>query len=474
MNPRTTLWMTVAVAALGAFVWFWEVGGADERAAAELTEKEVFPDLVPADLSALVLQTTDEQSVRLERAAEGWTLREPIEFPADASAADALANAVADLVTESVFDDPEPRESYGLAGDPDVRATAGEREVALILGDPVPTGGNSYVAAEGDARVFSVATHRLGAMRKSLAELRDSRVLDFDLDAVRAVEVRWQDGGVGIAKQGDIWRLHKPLDAEADESAVSGLLSDLRFLRAEGYLDAPDDAQQAAFDSPAYRVILHGEQDAILADLQIAGAGDGTNRIAKGRDGHLYEIAQSRFDDLPRTVVAFRFKELSRFEVNDAARFELTFREADEDLTIQARLTEQGAWEAQPEALAPGKASRLLSELSTLEAVGIAAESMGEEELAGMGLAPAGAVLRVYPAEEGGEPLAELSLGRIEPGRGIAAQRAGDPIVYWLDASLSEHLPVDLEAWRARFLATQEPAEDLGEAEGEVAEEGAE
>ncbi|MBW2394999.1 MAG: DUF4340 domain-containing protein [Deltaproteobacteria bacterium] len=473
MSPKSTLLMAIVVAVLGAFIWFWEVEGADERAAAEQTEKEIFADLKAEEVTSLWLKTTDDQAVRLERTAEGWALREPLEFPADGTAADALADAVADLVTDKVFDDPEPLENYGLAGEPDVRAAAGEGEVALTLGDSIPTGGNSYVKAEGDARVFTVPTYRLGAMRKSLSDLRDSRVLDFDRDAVRDVEVTWVGGGVALAKEGEVWRLRKPLDAEANESAISGLLSDLRFLRAEGYVDEPDEAQAAAFESPAYGVILRGEGDAILADLQVASAANGSNRVAKGRDGYLYEIAESRLDNLPRTVVAYRFKELSRFEVNDAARFELRFRDAGEDLTIQARQTEQGAWETEPEALAPGKASRLLSELSGLEALDIAAESMGENELAALGLSPPSATLRVFSEGEGSEPLAELHLGRIEAGRGIAAQRPEDPIVYWLDGALAEHLPVSLEAWRNRFMAKETPPEVLEEDSSEGAEEGA-
>ena len=452
--------MAIAVAVLGAFVWFWEVEGADERAAAEQAAKEVFPELAAQDLTALVLRTTDQQSVRLERDADGWRLREPIDFPADSQVADALAGAVADLVTESVFDEPESRENYGLGGEPTVRATAGEREVALTLGDPIPTGGSTYVAAEGDPRVFTVATYRLGALRKSLAQLRDSRVLDFDRNAVRDVEVSWIGGGVAVAKGEEAWRLRKPLDAEADESVISGLLSDLSFLRAEGYLDAPSDTQAAAFEPPAYRVILRGEDETILADLQVAGAGDGMKRVVKGRDGYLYEIAESRLDDLPRTVVGYRFKELSRFAVNDVSRFELVFRDGGEELIIHASQTDEGGWKAEPEPLAPGKASRLLSELSALEATDIAAESMGENELAGMGLAPPGAVLRVFPEGEGSEPLAELRLGRIEPGHGIAAQRAEDPIVYWLDGSLAEHLPVSLAAWRNRFVAKEADEDD--------------
>jgi len=75
-------------------------------------------------------------------------------------------------------------------------------------------------------------------------------------------------------------------------------------------------------------------------------------------------------------------------------------------------------------------------------------------------------------------PLSELRLGRLEPDRGIAAQRPDDPIVYWLADSLAEHLPVSLAAWRNRFVAEEAEtdedvpdAETAGDAEGGAAAE---
>ncbi len=473
MSPRTTLLLAVAVAALGAFVWFWEVEGAADRAAAEQTAKEVFPDLTPEALTALVVRSDEGDEVRLERDG-GWRLRAPVDAPADPMTADALAAAVADLATESTFDDPEPRESYGLTGEPRVRAEAGERHVALWLGDATPTGTNTYVAAEGDERVFTVATYRTNALRKSLGDLRDARILSFDREAVTDVEVTWKGGGVAVAKGEEAWRVRKPLDAAADEGTISGLLSDLSYLRAEDYVDEPAAEQRTALGSPAYQVTLRGAEDAVLAELRIAFAGgdegEGTRRLVQGREGFLYEIAEGRLDDLPRTVTAFRFKELSSFPVNDAARFELAFQGEGEELLVQAEQTAEGSWTSTPEPLAPGKASRLLSELSSLEAADIAAESMGPDELAGIGLAPPRVTVRVLP-EEGDTALAKLHLGRLEPGRGIAAQRPDDPIVYWLPEALAEHLPVSLEAWRNRFLAEEAETDEAPEEEEGADEE---
>lgn len=472
MSPRVTLILAIVVAALGVFVWLYEVEGADKRADAEQTAKQIFPELEAADLTELTLRTSDDQTVHLARGEEGWRLTAPLDVPADAAAANGAAAALADLVTESVYEDPEALENYGLAGEPTVTGKVGDQSFALLLGDRTPTRSNTYVAQPGDPRVYTVASYRTYALKKSLDDLRDARILSFDRAAVTGIEVTWQGSGVKLAKGETGWRLREPLDAPADQGTLEGLLSDLGFLRAEAYRDTPDEETTAALDTPAYRVVLRGEGDEPLAELAVAAAGDSQRRAVRGREGLVYEIAESRFGDFPRTLVAFRFKELTRFSSADANRFELSFQDGDETLTVTGTKDDKGTWTGSPEALVPGKARRLISELSSLEAQGIAAEAMGADELAGLGLAPPNALLRVRVAgEEGAEDtvLAELRLGRLEVGRGIAAQRPDDPIVYWLEEGLAEHLPVSLEAFRNRFVAEEEPVVEA--ATDEVAEE---
>ena len=111
---------------------------------------------------------------------------------------------------------------------------------------------------------------------------------------------------------------------------------------------------------------------------------------------------------------------------------------------------------------APGKASQLVSELSALRAEDVAADAMGEAERAALGLAPPRAVLRVLGKPNAGHAdgavLADVQLGLSQPDGRIPAQRAGEPVVYWLAASAKESLPVSLAAFRASFVAKEEPA----------------
>ncbi|MGI9432716.1 MAG: DUF4340 domain-containing protein, partial [Myxococcota bacterium] len=243
MNPRNTLVLAVVVAALGAFVWFYEIRGAAQRDEAAAAEKRLFPGVEADGVTAIELTTTDGADARLERDSGAWTLTRPVDFPADAAAADGLAGSLASLMSESAFDEPAPLAEYGLDGEPVVRFEAGEGGGALRVGKASPVGTNTYVATAADSPVYVVETYRTTALQKSLDDLREKRILDFDERQLRRLALRWPSGGVVLTRDSEEtpWRVIEPLDDAADDATVDRLVSDLRYLRAIGFDDAPAD-----------------------------------------------------------------------------------------------------------------------------------------------------------------------------------------------------------------------------------------
>jgi hypothetical protein len=74
--------------------------------------------------------------------------------------------------------------------------------------------------------------------------------------------------------------------------------------------------------------------------------------------------------------------------------------------------------------------------------------------------------VRVFGShDEGGEPLlAEIFLGRSDSERGIFARVPDRDIVYALETTLAEHVPINLEAFRNRFVSEEQEAEAEEEA----------
>jgi len=475
VNPRNTLILLVLVALAGGVLWHFELrDGA--RPAGDTVRTRVFPDVEATQIEWIELAQADGVVVRLEKRGEAWRLTKPIDAPADRFAADGAASALADLASETVFDPaaedaaqhPEAPESYGLTREPRVRFSARGKTHALRLGDPTPLAGNSYVAADGDVRVFVVPQWQTNALTKPLAELREARLFDLERDKLARISLAWADGAATLEKKSGAWRLSAPLDDAADDVAVQALISDVIALRADAFLDAPPSDEELGFTAPAYRVELALEGGASYA-LVLGAKREGERLAARSGASGAVEVAAGILERLPKSVTALRDKTLASFVSSEAQRFTLTFGEPDGGaLTVTGTSTPEG-WKTQP-AMAAGAASALMAEIASLAGREIAAESLGPAELAAFGLAPARARIEVRGAGEGDAApvLADVRLGVLRAGSGLAAQRADRGVVYWIEEARAAALPQGAEHFRASFA---EPAAPAGAAAAKPAAE---
>ncbi len=499
MRPKSTGILLLLAAALGAFVYFYEIRGADARREAEEREKRLFGALEQGAIQWITLTQPGGESARLERRDGRWLLVSPLEFPADMYTADNLASTLASLASEAVLEDPQPPEEYGLGPSARVvRFGAGEREHELRLGKDAPVGGGAYASTDAAGEIYTIARFKAASFDKPIADLREKRILDFDREAIRRIEASWPGGRVVLERDAGsaeppplegtgeapkppgsdtaaAWRITAPIQARADAESIDDLLSDLSFLRADGFVDeVPTDAV-AGFAPPAFEIALtapgEGEgAEARVFRLAVGGVHAGDQRLVRGAQRSLYTIPAARFDELPRELVAYRWKQLARFAIGAAHALEFFFQPASGDPVVIHAARSDAGWTSSPEAFAAGRLDSVVAELSRLRAQDIAADEMGEAELRALGLAPPNAIVTVFgksgegeatPAGEGsaekpGAPtLAEVQLGHVEGSEWIAARAAGDPTVYRLPYSLAEQLPVSLDAFRNRFRAAE-------------------
>ena len=488
MNPRTTGLLLLAALALGAFLWFYEVGGEAGRLEAEQATKRLFPDVEASDVTWIALHTSDGADARFELRDGKWQIVAPIAFPADA-AVGRMAEALATVTSEATYESPQPDAEYGLADTAKViRFGADGAEHVLRIGRNTPVGSNVYVRADGGAPVHTIAGYRATAFARTLADLRDKQIVSFDPTAIRTVEATWPGGRVALAREakpegeekppegGGEWQMTAPLAAPADGEAIDSLLATLSFLRADGFVDAPSAAQRALLDPPDFAVTLGGsDAQAAPIALAVSRPETGDKRLVRASGDALYEIPAAQLADFPRKVAAYRDRRLSTFAATDAQQLDFFFHSPTGDpVAIHAERTGEAGWTSSPEPFAPDQLASVVSELSQLEADDILAESMGEQELEKLGLSPPNTIITVFgaapaapaeaeKAEKGGEPLppsaprlAEVHLGKATP-EGVAVRAAGSPIVYRLGLETAERLPVNLDAFQTRF-REQEPA----------------
>ncbi len=478
MNPKTTLVLFAIAAALAAFVHFYVIEGEPARLEAEAAAKRLFPDVEAEEIAWIALRVSDPREIRLERRDGRWRIARPIDFAADAFAADGAANAIAQLRSESVVEEPRPPEVYGLEEPAAlVRFEAGGVEQTLRIGRETPVGANSYASIEGDGRVFTVASYQLSSFKKKLEDLRDKRILDFDPQAVERVGVRWPDGRVAMERSDEGWRMVEPVRAVADADSVDDLLSSLSFLRAASFVDEPDSDEAMGFAPPQFAVelALSGEAEGAepeIARLEVGGVDEsGSGRFARAAGAH-YTISQRSFDDFPRSVVEYRDRRLAEFEAEEAARVELGFHSAAGEAVALSVARANESWASSADPVDPDRLDALVDALARLRADDIVAEALGPDELRGMELDPARVVLQVYGEGDPGERLAEVQLG-VGFGDGVVARVPERETIYRIGAALADALPADLEDFRARFVAQPEPVDEAAETDSQGDEEAA-
>ena len=469
MNPRSTGILAVVAVALGAFVYFYEIGGEVDRKAADEAGRRLFADLDAESIEAIALESQDGFPARFVLNSGVWELVEPVEAPADATALDAMTSVLAQLAREGRVEAPGSLEEYGLGEDArTIRFEVGGEVRGLRVGRGTPVGGHLYVATLANDDVSFVETFRLNAFNRNLADLRDRSVLPFEPADVTEISLEWPGGEVQLAKRGQDWMMLSPVEELADEPTVRNLLDDLSLLRAQSFVDEEDEVTEASMAAMELdlRLTVNGTEQR----LTIGAPPDGVP-ILRGRGGRFFRIAPERLDDFERTVPAYRFRTLSEFDGSAARRMTFEFAPSGatgEGRRIEAQLEESG-WEVEGDiAIDVDRFGGVIQTLMLLRAATVVADEMGPDERASLGLAPPRSRVRV---ESGEGPLADVLLGWVDDARGVYAQRGGDPKIYLLDIGLAESLPVSEEAFEARFLAAPDSEADArAETEGLVDE----
>ncbi len=175
MNTRATLILVAVLVALGAYVYFGELGGGKTAALTPTPSVNAVWD-VPADdvIRIAVHDATDQQGARLVKDAQGeWQIEAPITYPADPTRLNALTGQLARVMASRVITDPPADLApFGLIT-PTLTIEVGLQEEGakrLFVGDKNPQGFSYYAQAEGDASMYLVSSGLVDDLRRLITE----------------------------------------------------------------------------------------------------------------------------------------------------------------------------------------------------------------------------------------------------------------------------------------------------------------
>jgi Domain of unknown function (DUF4340) len=272
MRFRGTLVLVLICAALGAYVYFYEIKGGEQREKKK-QEADRLWKVESASIQQIDLITPQEHITAVRKGDKEWKITAPRAVDADADELNRIAGSAAEITRESVLEtNAKDLTRFGL--EPPqltlrIKMKDG-KEYEVRYGENNPTGNSTYATMPGSKDVVLVASYTASSFRKKLDDLRNRSVLNFEQYDTNSLDLQSEKGSIQLTKENDKWWLQGKQHLAADSSAVSGLLSTLATSRVKEFFDgSPDDYVDLGFDKPLLDVRLTYGKDRAIKHLTV-------------------------------------------------------------------------------------------------------------------------------------------------------------------------------------------------------------
>jgi hypothetical protein len=278
------------------------------------------------DITGIEIRKKTGEDIILGKTEVGqWRITAPKSLAADQDAVSTMLSSLSSLNSDRLVDDKAMNlDQYGLVP-PSIEldiATKGTKTVKLLIGDNTPAGSGAYTAVAEDPRVFILPSYNKSGFDKTLNDLRDKRLLNFDSDKLSRVELSAKKQTIEFGRNKDQWQIVKPKPLRADGFQVDDLVLSLHDAKME--LSAADDDKKtaAAFNS--------GSAIATVKVTDVSGAQE--LQVRKNKDDYyakssvtagVYKITNSTATALDKTLDDFRNKKLFDFGYADPEKIEI-------------------------------------------------------------------------------------------------------------------------------------------------------
>jgi hypothetical protein len=421
--------LAVLVAALGGYLYFYEVPQAKKEA-----EKEKLAG-VAADAVTGVQLAYPDRTIVLTKGDKGWRLTQPVDAPADEAVVKAVVQAVTAAEVQKSLDElPADLAPFGL-DKPATVVTLSTKDGAqppIQVGKNTTIGAKTYVRKGDTPKVFLTASTIQTAINKQVKDVRDKQLLAFEDADVKRIEVA-KPGAPTLTltrKDGDAWTLD-PGGVPADATEVRSYVSALRTTRATDFPDdAPGDLAKYGLTAPRLTVtVATGKDGEATQQLLVGGESSGEQTksiyVKRGDQPTVYAVGEWALRSLDKDAGALRDKTVLAFDSDKVGKVVLERKEGTGATLVR---TAAGAWTVDgiDEKKVKGTAvQRFVDDLKDLKGSAIAAEPP-PANLTPFGLAAPG--LRLTVTDKDGKPIGVVLLAKQDAK--YFTMREGGPTVF--------------------------------------------
>jgi hypothetical protein len=377
MRWQTTAALALLLVLLGGFFYVYEIrmGPAREEAAAR--KGRVF-SADTKDVTAVELKRADE-TVRLQREGETWSLLEPVKARGSRTGVDELlANVMTAKIDREIDPNPKSLADFGLDKPvADITLTLKDgKTLGLQLGAKNPTGVWVYARERDKPAVFVVGESVLRDATKPVADFRDRTILAFDAKDVTGFEIVLPDDTLVVEGAPSAWRITRPVALRADNETVREFLDKLASQKVREFVgEAPAAGDAYGLERPV-RITIHSgrDKDRVSRTLLLGKVDTAKKSVYAMRAGEssVLLVPDDVYNQVPKNVGVLRNKTLVEIDRDKVARLEI---QSPKGAVTVAR--ENGQWKIvapQPLAADQVEVGAVLTKLHDLRAQGFLGE----------------------------------------------------------------------------------------------------
>lgn len=197
-----------------------------------------------------------------------------------------------------------------------------------------------YAQSIHQGSIFTVSDRIFQILNRSVFDLRDKRILDFQRTDTTKFEIQYGTQKIEGVKLGqDRWQLNTPNRLKADPIAVSDLLFGVDSLQAVAFVsDATDNLRGFGLEPPRMQVAFTVQGENESAVLRIGkDVNDGTVYVKAENSQKVAIVKRDLIDKILKGVAWLRDKRIFDFRIEDPTRLTVKYndeQDSDKSLTF--------------------------------------------------------------------------------------------------------------------------------------------
>lgn len=289
MRFKGTTVLFIVFVILGGYVYLAEFRGKDQKQKQEEAKKKAF-QVEQKDISEISLIYPDRTIAATKKGEKQWQITSPAGVEADSDEWDQLASSLTQVDrNDTVAQNAQDLAPFGLK-EPPVKVSAKLKDgktIDVLFGSENPRKTFNYAKLGNSGDVFLTGSNWAKTFTKTVSDLRNKKVLEFELDDIDNVKIDQGSNQLEAQKSGSDWQMKKPADTKADGNEFTTYISAIRFARAQSFPEPPVDAKTAGLEPPAIKITMHDSKAKTDRVLLIGKTADTDKYYARdaSRDG---------------------------------------------------------------------------------------------------------------------------------------------------------------------------------------------